>query len=228
MCYWGVSHSAVTGSLWRRQSRQSFNTWTPFNFFFYSLHVLAPTGHPQVRYTISYYFCFWRTILIQRIRCSTQFDYRDVICRHRFFNLWAYHDAKWRHSVPAGQQTGEPAHGSSQYQVKITILMALLAGSFLSHKLSGHLLGKWTFYQLPLELQVAGTIILTPPPPMFNWMFRNICYCRNVLSVTILSYTFTFYFPENYYIIEHGHLGPSCHLKMETDPVSETLWFLAI
>jgi hypothetical protein len=50
--------SSETGSLWRRQSRQSFNTLTPFNFLFYSLHVSAPTGHPQVRYTISYYFCF--------------------------------------------------------------------------------------------------------------------------------------------------------------------------
>jgi hypothetical protein len=29
-----------TGSLWRRQSQQSFNTLTPFNFFFYSLHVI--------------------------------------------------------------------------------------------------------------------------------------------------------------------------------------------
>jgi hypothetical protein len=60
----------TTNSLWRRQSQQSFNTLTPFNFFFYSLHVSAPTGHPQVRYTIRYYFCFWRTILIQRIRCT--------------------------------------------------------------------------------------------------------------------------------------------------------------
>jgi hypothetical protein len=38
-----------------RQSQQSFNTLTPPNFLFYSLHVSAPTGHPQVRYTISYY-----------------------------------------------------------------------------------------------------------------------------------------------------------------------------
>jgi hypothetical protein len=60
----------LTDSLWRRQSQQSFNTLTPFNFLLYSLHVSAPTGHPQVRYTISYYFCFWRTILIQRIRCT--------------------------------------------------------------------------------------------------------------------------------------------------------------
>jgi hypothetical protein len=27
---------------------------TPFNFLFYSLHVSVSTGHPQVRYTISY------------------------------------------------------------------------------------------------------------------------------------------------------------------------------
>jgi hypothetical protein len=47
-----------TGSLWRRQSQQSFNTWTPFNFLFYSLHVSAATGHPQMRYIISYYLCF--------------------------------------------------------------------------------------------------------------------------------------------------------------------------
>jgi hypothetical protein len=60
----------LTGSLWRRQSQQSFNTLTPFNFLFYLLQVSAPTGHPQVRYKISYYFCFWRNILIQRIRCT--------------------------------------------------------------------------------------------------------------------------------------------------------------
>jgi ABC-type nickel/cobalt efflux system permease component RcnA len=38
----------MTDSLRRRQSQQSFNTLTPFSFLFYSLHVLAPTGHPQV------------------------------------------------------------------------------------------------------------------------------------------------------------------------------------
>jgi hypothetical protein len=64
------AHVHLTDSLWRRQSQQSFNTLTPFNFLFYSLHVSAPMGHPQVRYTISYYFCFWRTILIRRIRCT--------------------------------------------------------------------------------------------------------------------------------------------------------------
>jgi hypothetical protein len=47
----------LTDSLWRRQSQQSFNTLTPFNFPFYSLHVSAPTGHPHVIYTIRYYFC---------------------------------------------------------------------------------------------------------------------------------------------------------------------------
>jgi hypothetical protein len=35
-----------------------FNTLTPFNFLSYSLHFSATTGHPQVRYTISYNFCF--------------------------------------------------------------------------------------------------------------------------------------------------------------------------
>jgi hypothetical protein len=79
--------SSLTGSLWRRQSQQSFNTLTPFNFLFYSLRVSAPTGHPQVRYTVSYYFCFWRTILIQRIRCTYAIGYRDVICCHQYFNL---------------------------------------------------------------------------------------------------------------------------------------------
>jgi hypothetical protein len=81
----------LTDSLWRRQSQQSFNILTPFNFlFFYSLHVSAPTGHPQVRYTISYYFYFWRTILIQWIRCTyvIWLLYLGMLfCRHRFFNL---------------------------------------------------------------------------------------------------------------------------------------------
>jgi hypothetical protein len=43
-------HIYLTGSLWRRQLQQSFNTLTPFNFRFYSLHVSSPTGHPQVRH----------------------------------------------------------------------------------------------------------------------------------------------------------------------------------
>jgi hypothetical protein len=68
-CYHRTVWKSRTDSLWRCQSQQSFNTLTPFNFLFYSLHVSAPTGRPQVRYTISYYFCFWRTIIIQRIHC---------------------------------------------------------------------------------------------------------------------------------------------------------------
>jgi hypothetical protein len=51
----------ITGSLWRHQSQQSFHTLTPFNFLFYSLHVSAPTGHPQVRYTISYLKDYFNT-----------------------------------------------------------------------------------------------------------------------------------------------------------------------
>jgi hypothetical protein len=50
-----------TGSLRRRQSQQSFKTLTPFNFLFYSLDVSAPTGHPQVRYTISYLKDYYNT-----------------------------------------------------------------------------------------------------------------------------------------------------------------------
>jgi hypothetical protein len=42
------------GSLWRHRSRQSFNMSTHFYFLYYSLHVSAPTGHTQVRYTIRY------------------------------------------------------------------------------------------------------------------------------------------------------------------------------
>jgi hypothetical protein len=37
------------------QSQQSFNTLTPFYFLSHSLHVSAPTGHLQVRYTIKYF-----------------------------------------------------------------------------------------------------------------------------------------------------------------------------
>jgi hypothetical protein len=44
-----------TGSLWRRQLQQSFNTLTPLYFPSHSLHVSAPTGHLQVRYTIRYF-----------------------------------------------------------------------------------------------------------------------------------------------------------------------------
>jgi hypothetical protein len=34
----------ITGSLWRRQSQQSFNTLNPFHLLFYSLQVSAPTA----------------------------------------------------------------------------------------------------------------------------------------------------------------------------------------
>jgi hypothetical protein len=67
----------ATGSLWRRQSLPSFNTLTPFYFLSHSLHVSAPTGHPQVRYTISYLKDYF---LIQQIRCTHTIWYRDVIC----------------------------------------------------------------------------------------------------------------------------------------------------
>jgi hypothetical protein len=71
----------LTGSLWRRQSQQSFNTLTPFNFLFYSLHVSAPTGHLQVRYTIRYSKGYF---LIQRIRCTYAIWCRNVICCRRY------------------------------------------------------------------------------------------------------------------------------------------------
>jgi hypothetical protein len=45
--------TCLTDSLWHRQSQQSFNTLTPFNFLFYSLHVSALMGHSQVRYTLT-------------------------------------------------------------------------------------------------------------------------------------------------------------------------------
>jgi hypothetical protein len=54
-----IKQELRTGSLWRRQSQQSFNTVTPFYVLSHSLHVSAPTGHLQVRYTIRY---FLRTI----------------------------------------------------------------------------------------------------------------------------------------------------------------------
>jgi hypothetical protein len=40
---------------------------SPFFIFLHSLHVSAPTGHPQVRYTIR---CFQGLFLLQRIRCT--------------------------------------------------------------------------------------------------------------------------------------------------------------
>jgi hypothetical protein len=48
-------HIYPTGSLWCRQSQQSFNTLTPYYFLSHSLYVSAPMGHLQVRYTIRYF-----------------------------------------------------------------------------------------------------------------------------------------------------------------------------
>jgi hypothetical protein len=56
-----------TGSLLFRQSQQSFNKSLPLFIFLHSLHVSAPTGHLQVRYTIR---CFQGLFLLQRIRCT--------------------------------------------------------------------------------------------------------------------------------------------------------------
>jgi hypothetical protein len=55
----------LSDSLCRRQSQQSFNTLTPFKFLFYSLHFSTPTGHPQVRHTISYYYYYYYLLILQ-------------------------------------------------------------------------------------------------------------------------------------------------------------------
>jgi hypothetical protein len=67
--YLVMNNANRSGSLWCRQSQQSFNTSTPPFFIFpsYSLHVSAPTGHSQVRYTIR---CFQGLFLLQHIRCT--------------------------------------------------------------------------------------------------------------------------------------------------------------
>jgi hypothetical protein len=80
-------HIYLTGSLWHRQSQQSFNTLTPFNFLFYSLHVWAQRAILKWYRQLVIISVFWRTILIQRIRCTYAIWYRDVICCHRYFNL---------------------------------------------------------------------------------------------------------------------------------------------
>jgi hypothetical protein len=69
--------SHATGSLWFRQSQQSFNTLTPFYFLCHSLHVSAPMGHLQRRHTIRY---FYGLFLVQWIRCTYAIWCRDVIC----------------------------------------------------------------------------------------------------------------------------------------------------
>jgi hypothetical protein len=65
----------LTGSLWRRQSQQSFNTLTPFNFFF--THYMFRPLQAILRWDIQ--LVIWRTILIQRICCMYAIWYRDVI-----------------------------------------------------------------------------------------------------------------------------------------------------
>jgi hypothetical protein len=74
---WAGISSYLTGSLWCRRSQQSFNMSTRFYFSSLSLHVSAPTDHPQVRYTIR---CFNGLFLIQQIRCTYATRCRDVTC----------------------------------------------------------------------------------------------------------------------------------------------------
>jgi hypothetical protein len=61
LCISVSAHLVPTGSLWRHQSQQGFNMLTPFYFLSHSLQVLAPTGHPQVRYTIKYLKDYFNT-----------------------------------------------------------------------------------------------------------------------------------------------------------------------
>jgi hypothetical protein len=76
-----------TGSIWCRQSQQSFNTSTPpFYFSSHSLHVSATTGHLQVRNTIR---CFQGLFLLQRICCKYTTWHIDVICLYRNFDPWS-------------------------------------------------------------------------------------------------------------------------------------------
>jgi hypothetical protein len=65
--------SILTGSLWRHQSQQSFNTLTPFNFFFFTHYMFRPL-RAILRWDIQLVIIF-------------VFDYMDVICCHRFLNL---------------------------------------------------------------------------------------------------------------------------------------------
>jgi hypothetical protein len=124
-------------SLWRRQSQGSFNTLTPFNFLFYSLHVSAPMGHPQMRYTISYYFWFWRTILIQRIRCTYAIWYRDVIwiCSNNTCYQIKYKKNKIVKSVKFHVISGVVSYKSGLIYKNIKILIGIntfLYGVFIS------------------------------------------------------------------------------------------------
>jgi hypothetical protein len=71
-----------TGSLWRLQSQQSCNTLTLFYFPSHSLHVSAPTGQLQVRYTVDY---FYYNGSVARM----QFDAEMLHVVHRFFDLYS-------------------------------------------------------------------------------------------------------------------------------------------
>jgi hypothetical protein len=66
---------SLTDSLWRRQSQQSFNKLTPFNFLF--THYMFRPLRAILRQDIQLFI--WRNILIQRILCTYAISYRDVI-----------------------------------------------------------------------------------------------------------------------------------------------------
>jgi hypothetical protein len=78
-------HQLHTGSLWCRRSQQSFNTSAHFYFSSFSLHVSAPTGHLQVRYTIGN---FNGLFLKQRISCT-----------YFIHNTWQSADTGTQHSL---------------------------------------------------------------------------------------------------------------------------------
>jgi hypothetical protein len=59
---------------------------SPFYFSSHSLHISAPTGHPQVRYTIR---CFQGLFLLQRIRCTYTTWRINVVCLYRYFDPWS-------------------------------------------------------------------------------------------------------------------------------------------
>jgi hypothetical protein len=59
---------------------------SPFFIFLHSLHVSAPMGHLQVRYTIR---CFYGLFLLQRIRWTYTTWRIDIICINRYFDSWS-------------------------------------------------------------------------------------------------------------------------------------------
>jgi hypothetical protein len=79
-CTWPLN---PTGSLWRRQSQQSFNTSTP-PLFSFSLHVSAPTGHLQIKLDI-FKNCFYQNGSVAR----TQLDVEMLYVLHRYFDSWS-------------------------------------------------------------------------------------------------------------------------------------------